>query len=62
MELNGFIFLDVHDLNDDDKNNLLAILKSDTLKLPCDITESNTNSVTESEVQVLYNGKILFML
>lgn len=57
-------FVDVHGLSDDDKNKLLAILKSDTLKLPCDVIESNANSMTEvSEVSELhwYNGKILFM-
>ncbi|XP_012233401.1 ubiquitin carboxyl-terminal hydrolase 10 [Linepithema humile] len=53
-------FVDVRGLSDDDKNKLLAILKSDTLKLPCDVIENNANSVTEvsevSELQHWYNA------
>ncbi|XP_076638518.1 ubiquitin specific protease 10 isoform X2 [Colletes latitarsis] len=49
-----FQFLDLHDLNDNDKNHLLGILKSnvttDALKLPWDTIETNNDidaSVTE---------------
>ncbi|XP_012149122.1 ubiquitin specific protease 10 [Megachile rotundata] len=49
-----FQFLDLHDLNDNDKNHLLGILKSnvtnDALKLPWDTVEANNDintSVTE---------------
>ncbi|XP_034186035.2 ubiquitin specific protease 10 isoform X2 [Osmia lignaria lignaria] len=49
-----FQFLDLHDLNDNDKNHLLNILKSnvtnDALKLPWDTVETNNDintSITE---------------
>ncbi|CAL7942928.1 unnamed protein product [Xylocopa violacea] len=49
-----FQFLDLHDLNDNDKNHLIGILKSnvanDTLKLPWDTIETNNDidtSITE---------------
>lgn len=49
-----FQFLDLHDLNDSDKNHLISILKSnvtnDSLKLPWDTVETNNDvnaSVTE---------------
>lgn len=49
-----FQFLDLHDLNDNDKNHLIGILKSnvanDTLKLPWDTVESGNDvnaSITE---------------
>lgn len=49
-----FQFLDLHDLNESDKNHLIGILKSnittDALKLPWDTIETNNDidaSVTE---------------
>ncbi|XP_072765297.1 uncharacterized protein Usp10 [Anoplolepis gracilipes] len=53
-------FLDLHDLTDNDKHEILTILKSDTtstLKLPWDATENNNNnvnSVTVTEVPTLH--------
>ncbi|XP_017789783.1 PREDICTED: ubiquitin carboxyl-terminal hydrolase 10 [Habropoda laboriosa] len=55
-----FQFLDLHDLNDSDKNHLIGILKSnvanDTLTLPWDTVETNTE-VTPSitEIPQLHN-------
>lgn len=49
-----FQFLDLHDLNENDKNHLISILKSnittDALKLPWDTIETNSDvnaSITE---------------
>lgn len=61
-------FLDLHDLTDKDKHEILTILRSETtstLKLPWDATEnnnSNVNSAIVTEVpafhqQHWYNGK-----
>lgn len=61
-------FLDLHDLTDKDKHEILTILRSETtntLKLPWDATENNNNNVNSAIVtevpafhqQHWYNGK-----
>ncbi|XP_053979268.1 ubiquitin carboxyl-terminal hydrolase 10 [Hylaeus volcanicus] len=55
-----FQFLDLHDLNDNDKNHLIGILKSnvttDALKLPWDTIETNNDiDVAVAEIPQLQN-------
>ncbi|XP_017876723.1 ubiquitin carboxyl-terminal hydrolase 10 [Ceratina calcarata] len=55
-----FQFLDLHDLNDSDKNHLISILKSnvtnDSLKLPWDTVEANNDvNVSVTEIPQLLN-------
>lgn len=55
-----FQFLDLHDLNDNDKNHLIGILKSnvanDTLKLPWDTVESaNDVNASITEIPQVHN-------
>lgn len=65
-------FLDLHDLNEGDKDNLMTILSSDTktIKLPwntSDSNNSNNNSAAMTEVQNVeqhswYNGKYILYI
>lgn len=55
-----FQFLDLHDLNDNDKNHLINILKSNvtnnTLKLPWDTVEANNDAnASITEIPQLHN-------
>lgn len=55
-----FQFLDLHDLNDNDKNHLINILKSNvtnnTLKLPWDTVEANNDTnASITEIPQLHN-------
>ncbi|XP_017767311.1 PREDICTED: ubiquitin carboxyl-terminal hydrolase 10-like [Eufriesea mexicana] len=55
-----FQFLDLHDLNDNDRNHLIGILKSnivnDTLKLPWDTAETNSDvNISITEIPQIHN-------